>query len=267
MIEHVDVILLAAGRGERLGRESAKAEVPVHDAPLFVHSLRILASHPSVRRLILVGPPESSVRTRMQELARAELGKGSNGSIALHVLPGGAERQDSSRAAIDLLSELETSSSGIVLIHDAARPLLTVELIDRCLAALGQAADPAAQAAIPGIPAGGSWGPGPAGAIPGLPVRETLKLAFEGRIVMTQPREHVYAIQTPQAFRFGPLREAHRRAHHHDRNGTDDAALLEWLGMPVVLVPGDHENLKVTFPEDLELAALLLERRGGGVSS
>lgn len=263
-MNNTDVILLAAGRGERLGQGSAKAEVLLGGMPLFVHSLRVFGAHPAVRRLVLVGPEDATARSRMAELSHRELKSISNTSVDLHVVCGGAERQDSSRAAVEFLSNHGTSGSSTVLIHDAARPLVTGDLIDRCLGAIERTGSADPQPALPGIPSEGSWGPGPAGAVPGLPVRETLKLAYEGRIVMTQSRERVYAIQTPQAFRYGPLREAHRRAQHHEMNGTDDAALLEWLGMPVVLVAGDHENLKVTYPEDLELAALLLERRAAG---
>jgi 2-C-methyl-D-erythritol 4-phosphate cytidylyltransferase len=94
-----------------------------------------------------------------------------------------------------------------------------------------------------------------------------LKLVFERRVVMTQPRERLFAVQTPQVFRFGMLRDAHRKARSLEMLGTDDAALLEWLGIPVVVVDGDPENLKVTYPEDLVLAELLLERRRTGANA
>ena len=248
-----DAILLAAGRGERLARGKSKAWVELAGEPLFVHALRVLAAHPDVQRILLVTPPGEEGRSEMEDLARSIAG-----SRFFATVPGGAERQDSARAALEVLHRVQTSWQRPVLIHDAARPLVSSALIDRCLSALEMGLPPDEQDALPGIV---SPEAGPAGVVPGLPVRETLKLVFEGRVVMTQPRERLYAIQTPQAFRFGMLRRAHQRARSLEMLGTDDAALLEWLGIPVVVVAGDPENLKVTYPQDLDLAELLLQRR------
>jgi 2-C-methyl-D-erythritol 4-phosphate cytidylyltransferase len=252
-VTHCDAVLLAAGRGERLDRGKPKARVELAGEPLFVHALRVLAAHPSVQRIILVTPPDREEQREMEGLARSIAG-----SCFLATVPGGAERQDSSRVALDALQQMATHPHRPVLIHDAARPLLSAALIDRCLAALDVGLPPSEQEALPGIVRSE---PGPGGVVPGLPVRETLKLVFEGRVVMTQPRERLFAVQTPQVFRFGMLRMAHQRARTLDMLGTDDAALLEWLSIPVVIVEGDPENLKVTYPQDLDLAELLLQRR------
>jgi 2-C-methyl-D-erythritol 4-phosphate cytidylyltransferase len=93
-----------------------------------------------------------------------------------------------------------------------------------------------------------------------------LKLVFENRVVLTQPRESLYAIQTPQCFRFGPLIAAHRRALRDGVHVTDDAALLEWQGIPVAMVPGETGNLKITFAEDLDFAERLLRAPGNGAN-
>jgi 2-C-methyl-D-erythritol 4-phosphate cytidylyltransferase len=251
-VSNCDAILLAAGRGDRLALGKAKARVELAGEPLFVHALRVLATHPEVQRILLVTPPDEVERGAMEDLARSIAGS------RIATVAGGAERQDSARAALEVLHQMQTSWRRPVLIHDAARPLVSSALIDRCLAALEMGLAPIEQGALPGI-AGSEAGP--AAVVPGLPVRETLKLVFERRVVMTQSRERLYAIQTPQAFRFGMLRRAHQRARSLEMSGTDDAALLEWLGMPVVVVEGDPENLKVTYPQDLALAELLLQRR------
>ena len=248
-----DAVLLAAGRGERLDRGKSKARVDLAGEPLFAHALRVLAAHPSIQRIILVTPPDPREGAEMESLAREIAGDRFLATVA-----GGAERQDSSRAALEALQRMATHPHRPVLIHDAARPLVTAALVDRCLAALETGFPPTEQEALPGIVRSE---PGPAGVVPGLPVRETLKLVFEGRVVMTQPRERLYAVQTPQVFRFGMLRMAHQRARALEMLGTDDAALLEWLSIPVVIVEGDPENLKVTYPQDLDLAELLLQRR------
>ncbi|MCA9730254.1 MAG: 2-C-methyl-D-erythritol 4-phosphate cytidylyltransferase, partial [Candidatus Eisenbacteria bacterium] len=193
-----DAILLAAGKGERLAQGRPKARVELAGEPLFVHALRVLAGHPAVERILVVGPSDEAERREMETEARQIAG-----SRLFATMPGGAERQDSSRVALDLLHQVNTPSRRAVLIHDAARPLLSSGLIDRCLRALETGLPTDAQGALPGI---APKEDGPAGVVPGLPIRETLKLVFEGRVVMTQPRERLFAIQTPQAFRFGMLR-------------------------------------------------------------
>jgi len=256
-IAEFDLLLVAAGLGERLGREIPKGMVPLAGVPMFLHSLRVVAGIPGLRRAILVGPPDPKHLREMRAATGWDAGSGEG--FALHVIPGGARRQDSVREGLRFLAQQGADPAGIVLIHDAARPLLAPDLVNRCLAAMTEAQDQASdQAALPGITPIGPWGPGPAGVVPGIPVRETLKLVYEGRIVLTQPRENLYAAQTPQAFRLGPLLEAHDKAVLRRENATDDAALLEWQGIPVSVIQGQATNLKVTYPEDHELAERLL---------
>jgi 2-C-methyl-D-erythritol 4-phosphate cytidylyltransferase len=123
-------------------------------------------------------------------------------------------------------------------VHDAARPLATDALFAAVIGAVRDGAD---------------------GAVPGLPVADTIKRVDGERVVETVPREELVAVQTPQAFRAGALRAAHR-----DRaDGTDDAALVERDGGKVVVVAGDPANVKVTGPDDLELIVAMRARRGG----
>lgn len=150
----------------------------------------------------------------------------------LPVVPGGATRQDSVRAGLEALSPHEPN---IVLVHDAARPNIPAGTIPALLAALDRAP----------------------GAIPAAPVADTLKRAVTGVITDTIPRDGLYRAQTPQAFRFATLLAAHRAGF---QGATDDASLLEAAGETVLIVPGAEDNIKLTYPEDLQR----LERIMGG---
>lgn len=251
-----DVLLLAAGRGERLGGEQPKALIRLAGRPLFLHAFARFAAHARVERIVVVTPMDPAGADEV----RSALGRLEPGEAAklMATVGGGAERQDSVRAGLELLSRHETEKRRMVLVHDAARPFVSASLIDRCLDALEDGSLGAGESELlPGLRTA-SWGPGPAGVVPGLPVRETLKLVYGGRVVMTQPREQVWAVQTPQGFRFGPLLEAHRRALARGHVVTDDAGLLEWLGIAVVVVPGESGNIKITYPEDLVLGEKML---------
>jgi 2-C-methyl-D-erythritol 4-phosphate cytidylyltransferase len=148
-------------------------------------------------------------------------------------IAGGVTRADSVRAGLEAVP----GSVDVVVVHDAARPLATDALFTAVIDAVRDGAD---------------------GAVPGLPVADTIKRVEGERVVETVPRDGLVAVQTPQAFRAGALRAAHR-----DRaDGTDDAALVERDGGKVVVVPGDPDNVKVTAPDDLELVAGLQARRG-----
>jgi 2-C-methyl-D-erythritol 4-phosphate cytidylyltransferase len=259
MVEPVRAILVAAGRGERLGFGLPKARVPLAGTPLFLHALGALLEHPLVRAVLLVAPDDPAELEAMASLLCESFGTVASRSVQL--VPGGAERQDSVLAALLSLHEEGVPPDAAILVHDAARPLLRPDLITRCLEAIGVRLVAGGQGNLPGLVEDEEAGSLPAGVVPALPVRETLKLVFEDRVINTQPRENLYAAQTPQVFRFGSLLQAHRRAHLYGLRATDDASLLEWQGLPVRIVPGDPENLKVTFPGDLELAERLLETR------
>jgi 2-C-methyl-D-erythritol 4-phosphate cytidylyltransferase len=258
-VEPARAILVAAGRGERLGFGLPKARVPLAGTPLFLHALGSLLEHPLVRDVILVAPDDQAELEAMASLLAESFGPVASRSVKL--VPGGAERQDSVLAALVALEQDRVPPDAIVLVHDAARPLLRPDLVTRCLEAMGVRLASGVQSDLPGLADDEEMGCLPAGVVPGLPVRETLKLVYGDRVVNTQPREGLYAVQTPQVFRLGALSRAHHRAHRYGLRATDDAALLEWQGLPIRLVPGDPENLKVTFPGDLELAERLLETR------
>jgi 2-C-methyl-D-erythritol 4-phosphate cytidylyltransferase len=151
-------------------------------------------------------------------------------------VPGGARRRDSVRAGLDTL----TSGARVVLVHDAARPLVGIELICAIVGAVTQA--------------------GVQGAIPAIPLTDTIKRSEGGRIVETVDRSGLVTVQTPQGFVARTLHDAHRSFPTDD--ATDDATLVERNGGTVVIVDGDRTNIKITFPGDLAIAEAMLA--GGG---
>jgi 2-C-methyl-D-erythritol 4-phosphate cytidylyltransferase len=216
-------ILVAAGRGERLGLDHPKAFAKLGGDPLLAEPLRRLDDSDWIDAIVLVAPPgweEPSI------LLAEELGCGKVSAC----VPGGETRADSVRAG---LAEVPADAVA-VLVHDAARPLLPEAVIERVLAPLGEGWD---------------------GAVPGLPVPDTLKrVDADGRVLETVERESLYAVQTPQAF---PA-EVLRRAVATGGDATDCAALVEAAGGRVKVVPGDPLLLKVTTADDLAKIAAWL---------
>jgi 2-C-methyl-D-erythritol 4-phosphate cytidylyltransferase len=218
-------LVLAAGRGERLGHALPKGLVPLAGRPLVVHALAALEAVAELERLIPVLPAEALGRYRAL-VAGAGLRK-----LAAPVA-GGRERQDSVRAGLAALPP----GTELVAVHDAARPFVRPEAVRRVVEA----------ACATGA------------AILATPVRDTIKRVRAGRVVETPPRAECWAAQTPQVFRVEILREALAKAESEGVIGTDDAQLVEALGVEVRVVAGDPDNLKITGPEDLALAERLL---------
>jgi 2-C-methyl-D-erythritol 4-phosphate cytidylyltransferase len=222
-----DVIVVAAGKGERMGTELPKPFLPVGGTPLLIHTLRAITQSTRVTKIIIVVAPGR------EALGHALLRSYGPFPVPLIIVPGGAERQDSVRLG---LAALEPAGE-IVAIHDAARPFLNCEILDRSIET----------AAVYG------------GALVAVPVRDTIKRAAQdGTVLETIPRHHLWLAQTPQTFRVPLIREAHTKALAEGVVATDDAALLERLGKPVKIVPGSHRNFKITTPEDLQFAEALL---------
>ncbi len=215
-------VLVAAGRGERLGDDRPKAFANLGGRPLLAESLERLEASPWIEALVLVAPEgweEPSI------LLAEEIGAGK-----VHAaVTGGATRADSVRAGLAEVPE----DAGVVVVHDAARPLLPDDVLERVIAALGDGWD---------------------GAVPALPLADTVKRAEGEAVADTVDREGLYAAQTPQAF----LADALRRAFAGAAAATDCAALVEASGGRVRLVEGDRRLLKVTTPADLEFVGALL---------
>ncbi|MBG0568941.1 2-C-methyl-D-erythritol 4-phosphate cytidylyltransferase [Actinoplanes aureus] len=217
----VAVVVPAAGAGVRLGPGAPKALRLLEGEPLLVHAIRRVAAAPSVRMIVVAAPPADvdAVRTLLAGIA------------PVTVVAGGAERQESVAAALAVVPE----DVGIVLVHDAARCLAPVSLVERVAAAVRD---------------------GAAAVIPVLPVVDTIKeVAPDGAVLGTVDRSVLRAVQTPQGFRASILRAAHAAAAD---SHTDDAGAVEKLGRPVTCVPGSDLALKITRPIDLALATHLL---------
>jgi 2-C-methyl-D-erythritol 4-phosphate cytidylyltransferase len=218
-------VIVAAGRGDRLGLDRPKAFAKLNGRPLLAESLERLEASEWVEAIVLVAPPEWE---EPSILVAEELGAGK----VTACVPGGETRAESVRAGV---AEVE-SDALVVLVHDAARPVLPADVVERVLAPLGEGWD---------------------GAVPALPVADTLKRAAEdGSVVETVDRSGLHAVQTPQAFLAPVLREA---LAGDIGDASDCAALVERRGGRVRVVEGDRRLLKVTTQADLAFVETLLD--------
>ena len=222
----------AAGKGERLGGHTAKAFVPLAGKPLVLHALHALQHTSAIRWVVVVAHPGDQARVR-RLVRRHRLTKVSA------IVEGGASRAVSVARGMAALPP----EARWVVIHDGARPCVTPRLINEVLR----------QARRCGAVACGLRAPVTVKAVD----RECL-------VRLTLDRESLWLVQTPQAFRRDWLLDAVTRVNHGLEQFPDDAAILEWAGFPVRMVPGDPLNIKVTTPEDLMLAEVILKSRVSG---
>jgi 2-C-methyl-D-erythritol 4-phosphate cytidylyltransferase/2-C-methyl-D-erythritol 2,4-cyclodiphosphate synthase len=215
-------VIVAAGRGLRAGGPVAKQYRDLAGQPVVRHSLRRFSQHPAIDLVQSVIHPQD----------QALFDNAATGLTLLAPVSGGATRQESVRAGLEALAPHKPE---VVLIHDAARAFASAALLDRAVAA----------ARATGA------------AVPALPVVDTIKTVDSGnRITATLERAALRMIQTPQAFRFDAILDAHRRAAKAGRSDfTDDAAVAEWAGLTVSVFDGDPANLKLTNPEDFARVA------------
>ncbi|MFD3474423.1 2-C-methyl-D-erythritol 4-phosphate cytidylyltransferase [Streptomyces sp. NPDC058695] len=229
-------VIPAAGRGVRLGPGAPKALRALNGTPMLIHAVRAMAASRSVSLVVVVAPPDEASAAEVKTL------------LADHALPertdfvvvaGGETRQESVKLGLDALPP----GIDVVLVHDAARPLVPVDTVDGVIEAVRE-----------GAPA----------VVPALPLADTVK-QVEARtdggpelVVATPERARLRAVQTPQGFDRATLVRAHETVTD---NVTDDASMVEQLGEPVVVVPGHEEAFKVTRPLDLVLAEAVLARR------
>jgi len=210
-------VLAAAGRGERLDSDRPKAFAQLGGRPLLAESLQRLEASPWVDSIVVVAPPgwEEPVILLAEELGC--------GKVVASV-PGGDSRAASVRIGVGEVAD----EAAVILVHDAARPLVTDDVVERLLGALNEGWD---------------------GAVPGLPPADTLKRVRDDAVVETLPRSELIAVQTPQAFVAPVLRAAVAGGGE----GTDCSSLVEAKGGRVKIVPGDPRLLKVTTADDLAL--------------
>jgi len=222
--------VLAGGSGTRMGRP--KQFIELLGEPALLHTLRAFEGAPGIARIYVVGDA-----ARVKALA-------SSGGIEKYAgcaLPGEA-RSGSTMSGLGLMDSMDEPEDTVVLVHDGSRCLVSSELIGRVVAATTEAE----------------------GVIPALPVSDTVKEVRDGVVRGTLDRSRLQTVQTPQAFRLGPLRETYRAWKGALDRVTDDASMVEMNGGAVRVVEGERTNIKLTAPEDLIFARAILESRLAG---
>jgi len=218
-------IIPAAGTGVRMGGATPKQFLSLDGVPIFVHTLRKFAASDRIDQIYLALRPEDVERAQ-RDIDREHFSK------SVRLIPGGATRQETVALALSKAS----SDTEIVVVHDAVRPFVEVDMIQRVVDAARK------EGAV----------------ILGIPSIDSVK-QVEGRSILgTIPRERVVLAQTPQAFRFDVLNEAFARAAKDGFRATDESSLVERLGHPVNVIMGSDRNIKITKPFDLPLARLYI---------
>jgi len=215
-------LVVAGGRGQRFGGPLPKQYCVINGAPVLRYTLRTFLTHPGIDAVRVIIHPDD-----------AALYAAATAGLALPPpVHGGASRQESVRNGIEAIA---ADAPTHVLIHDAVRPFVAAETISAVLAALADHP----------------------GAMPGLPVNDTLKRAAGGLVAATVDRNGLYRAQTPQGFRYAAIRSAHAAAAAAGIELTDDAMVAERAGLAVALVEGTEDNFKITTQQDLTRAAAL----------
>jgi 2-C-methyl-D-erythritol 4-phosphate cytidylyltransferase len=227
----VNAVIVAAGEGKRMNSATPKVFLSLQGQPILVHTLRRFAAARPIEKIIVV------VAEKDLTLSEAFIRADNHLAKVRYVLQsGGSTRQESVRRGLTRLDR----DCDLVVIHDGARPLVRPGLIDRCIEV--------------------AWKEG--AAVAGLPARDTIKMITDdGRVCKTVPRDSFWLVQTPQAFRREVIIRAYEAAAKESLEVTDDAALVERIGEPVVFVQGDPTNIKVTVPEDLSIAEALMHEK------
>lgn len=221
-------IIVAAGTGQRMGGAIRKQYLPLDGVPILGRTLSLFAASGLFDEIAAVVPAEDLDYCRSHLLAPLNLRE------QVHLVAGGSERQESVQCG---LARCRGADHDLVLIHDGVRPFLDKERLRICLA------ETARHGAC----------------VLGHPEADTLKrVSREGVIIRTHPRKGLWRVQTPQGFRLGLIRAAHRRAREEGFIGTDDAQLVERIGAPVRVIANSPLNIKITHPDDLALAEAIL---------
>ncbi|MCJ7843361.1 2-C-methyl-D-erythritol 4-phosphate cytidylyltransferase [Lederbergia sp. NSJ-179] len=220
------VIIPAAGLGKRMGVGFNKLLMKLEDRPVILHTLDVFLQDANCRDIILVIHPNDQ-RFFVEHFSKGQWRK-------IKLVYGGNERQLSVYKGL-----IAADPDGVVLVHDGARPFIKESII-------AQLVQSAAQNGA---------------AIAAVPVKDTIKKTEGINVVETIDRSSLWQVQTPQAFRFSILYEAHIQAKKDHFLGTDESSLVERIGYPVKIVESDYDNIKLTTPEDLFFAKAIIEKR------
>ena len=222
-------LIVAAGRGVRMGASRAKQFLDLAGRPILAHVLAAFDRAVDIERMVLVLP--ASDRDECRDAIVAPLGL----RTPVELVAGGPQRQDSVFIGLAALAALDDAE--VVVIHDGVRPFVDADLLRRCIGTAVRCGS----------------------CIPVTAVSETVKTVDEsGLVTGSVDRRRLHLAQTPQAFALGMIRTAHREARRRGLSATDDAALVEAIGGRVQAIPGDRFNIKITTPEDLALARAIL---------
>ena len=224
----VEALIVSAGKGHRFIEGKKKQFHLLAEKPILAHTLDRFETCPMIHSILLVVGPEDMDYCLEEIIEKYKYKKISQ------IVPGGKRRQDSVKNGIDFLSK----DAEIVVIHDGVRPFVTKEMIEDSIRSAIRF-----QAVVLA-----------------MPVKETIKMVQpDGTVLKTLDRESLWQIQTPQTFQVNVIKEAYHKATENGFIGTDDASLVERIGVKVHILPGSYTNIKITTPEDLILANLFLK--------
>ncbi|MEK6902988.1 MAG: 2-C-methyl-D-erythritol 4-phosphate cytidylyltransferase [archaeon] len=226
-------ILLGGGSGTRMKNPVNKSFILLEGKPLIAYSLLAFQHHPEVNHIVVVIHKDwvQELMTWVNRFGITKINK---------IVEGGKERQDSVRNGLDVITQSNPKPTDIVLIHNAANPLITTELISECIRSAQQ--NHASVAAYR--------------------IKDTIKrVQSDGKIVETLQREELWGMQTPQCVEYELFLRAHLQAAKEGFYGTDDVQLVERLKVQPVVVDCGYENIKITTPEDLPFAEKILQKR------
>lgn len=225
----VSAIILSAGQGKRMGGRVSKQFLEIDGRPLLAYTLDKFQEHPLIEEVIVVSKGEEIDYCRQKVIEKYNFTK------VKKIIPGGEERQDSVYQGLLALSE----DTEWVVVHDGVRPLVSLPVITRVL----------------------QYAFNKGAAIVGVPAKDTIKeVSPDQTVLATPPRKTLWHIQTPQVFKKEILVKAYEEALVSSWRGTDDSSLVERLGIPVYVVPGEYDNIKITTPEDLIYFKMMLHR-------
>jgi len=220
----ITALIVAAGRGVRMGSTQRKQYMMVGGRSILSSALMAFDACSKITDIVLVVPEKEITFCRETVVAAAGLKRDPV------LVSGGVRRQDSVYNGLDAVKDEE---GAIVLIHDGVRPFVTIDMIEACIAGAKR------------------WG----ACVPALEVTDTLKrVNRDGIVETTLPRENLWTVQTPQAFRLATIKKAHELARQSGWLSTDDASLVERMGGDVHLIPGEIDNIKITTPGDFKRA-------------
>lgn len=223
-----EVIILAAGQGKRMKAGRNKIFLELANDPLIVQTIKVFDQDPYCKHIILpINPQEKQLFEELIEQYQFQKN--------IQLVAGGKERQNSVYNGLKYVSATDTN---IVLVHDGARPFVKRELIYQLVKSANEQGS----------------------AIPGVPVKDTIKRVKDRQVIDTVERSSLWAVHTPQAFRVSVLKKAHEAAEDRGFLGTDDASLVEEVGDAVYMVEDDYDNIKITTPEDLYIAEMIFSK-------